>query len=595
MSDELEAFGNERFPAKPIETEDEAVISVEVEAVNLDKEVEILEEESVDETVEDTIQAPKEIDETFDVDVLGEENRTLFGVDRAEIDGMDEDFIDLKDVQIHDKGIKIKHPTKLAKSYPPIPIVLSTNMSSWVKLLKTDPTKVENKEKNITLEDRRKQGSILEDAISDTLLKDEYLHDVGRTEGSEWRQGLLFNEDKLISNVTPKFTLPPKGSDINDNRFSEMMARKVGMGSKIRVPLWNSGVWVTLQTPTTGQFIDFEKMISEDKVTVGRSTKGFLFSTDTSFHESRVADFCLSMVTDTNYQGGIEKLKDVILLPDLHLLAWNILCVRFPDGHPYEQVCSADMDNCAHVVSEVVDLSKCIWVDNSKFTESQRKHMAKLKGTITDADIEKYRSEFKVPSSERKILSNGIFIDYSIPNLNVLTEQALGWISSLEAGITNTFGQQISSSQKISLLENKYRACAIGLYNHWFSRLGEVNEDGEVLYSTADKDVIGETLVKLSGEEDIAREIIEGALKYISDVTTFIVGIPNYACPNCGKWHNTNTPSQYIVKLDILNLFFILYRNVIKRALAVYDTQNQPDTSATGALVSRQADSTQMS
>lgn len=234
------------------------------------------------------------------------------------------------------------------------------------------------------------------------------------------------------------------------------------------------------------------------------------------------------------------------------------------------------MDNCSYVARDVLDLNKCIWTDVSKFSESQRKHMSRIQGNITDDDLTRYQDEFAKPASRRIILSNNLFIDLKIPTINDMIEQAVGWINGLEASINQTFGQSISPNQKLVLLEQKDAANAICHYIHWYERVGELDDEGEILYSSTNRDSIIDSLVTLAGEELIYNEIIEGVRAYISDTTTFVIGIPNYACPSCGKWHNTEAPSQYIVKLDVFNLFFILYRNIIQRALSAYTSRNTP-------------------
>jgi len=59
-------------------------------------------------------------------------------------------------------------------------------------------------------------------------------------------------------------------------------------------------------------------------------------------------------------------------------------------------------------------------------------------------------------------------------------------------------------------------------------------------------------------------------MKFKSDTTLALIGIPEFKCPNCGKEQNDNPINKNLVNvipLDVINIFFTLLTLRISKIL----------------------------
>ena len=87
-----------------------------------------------------------------------------------------------------------------------------------------------------------------------------------------------------------------------------------------------------------------------------------------------------------------------------------------------------------------------------------------------------------------------------------------------------------------------------------------------------DRDTINQLLEVFSSDDDLRNEITEEILKFKTNTTIALIGLPEYKCPNpsCGAPQNPNPVSEKftsVIPLDTINVFFVTLTYRISKIL----------------------------
>lgn len=385
---------------------------------------------------------------------------------------------------------------------------------------------------------------------------------------SQFRQGLADEQNELYS-ISP-VKMKDKVGDIKGEIALLKIAKHLNLGELVRIPLYHSGLWVTVKPPSEADLVDFFYNIFRDKLVLGRETSGYTLSNYSVFFNNALVDFIISHVHSLNVADmPIEDLKKYMSIHDLNALAWGFASSYYPDGFEFSRACM-NTEFCSHVAIEKLNINKLLWVDNSSLSPYQKQYMIDYRANKkTMEEYNKYNAEhirlknsyFKTPTDIKFNLKNPSFDDY--------VTNGLRWVNSItsivESQVINIDDEDKQEKKRIELINQHIKTSILQQYNHFVDSI-EI-EDSII----TDPETIRKSLNLFSSDEDIRTQFFEQVNKFIEKNTLAIVGIPTYTCPSCGyKNEEKNMPVNFqdVIPLDVINIFFVLLTQRVSIVMA---------------------------
>lgn len=432
------------------------------------------------------------------------------------------------------------------------------------------------------VEDSANFNSIRSDLNTENLYKETIERD------TEWGQYLVSNNKEKLGLNIGGVDLAPTGSLLKGEKGIAQIKSMLGLGNMIRVPLWHSGIWVTVDTPSEAEVVDLYRMINVEKITIGRMTHGLAFSNLSGITTDLIVRFVLRHVQSCSLAlpkdaDMITTLRQNILVQDIPTLIWAIICSMFPRGFEYTRQCIASPD-CHHTVQQLIDVRRLLFVDRQALNKEQNDHMVKAKSSlVTLKEVKKYQEEVSRLQSAEQILLEGatnrkgtcdMYITLKSPTIEDYAEATNSWIDSIEtmANLAPTFD---NDADRDNYIYNQTKATKARQYIHWVDSIKYINhiegEDDENITFVKDRNDINAIASSIfSLDNNIIENLTNSVIKYINESTISIIGIPSYDCPACkGKQviEEELTHFPNFIPLDTIMLFFrlLVRRNVLLR------------------------------
>lgn len=396
----------------------------------------------------------------------------------------------------------------------------------------------------------------IDDGVSAYTPNDLYL-DRFHEEGSMFQQGVEKPDGSLFGISSPKFKTS-EGGELKGEMAVLRFSKKLGLGDVLTVPLPHSGISVTIKPPTERDLIDFYNSIFREKVYLGRMSGG-LTLTNLSVHiNNRLFDFIVKHIHSVNYSDiSKDQLRNYILIHDYHVLAWAFASCMYPNGFEYQRPCIADVEKCNHISKETINLLKLLWVDNTALTTAQKEILFENRPNKLGVEsYKKYVFEHNRVKSRDVTLKNGIKVKLRVPTFAEHVVDGLSWTNKINTAIDLlivTEGDEEKAKQE--LLQQYVSSSFLRQFGHFVE---ELEEDSGVV---SDRETIGNVLDVMSADDGVRAELTGAILKFKSDTTIAIVGIPSYNCPVCKTNQNPDPVSDKfvsVIPLDVMMLFFTL-------------------------------------
>ena len=394
-------------------------------------------------------------------------------------------------------------------------------------------------------------------------------------ENSDWKQSVEHSgRDMGIAELKTK---KPENSILKGARARLEFSKHLGVWSIISVPLWHSGIWVNLKTPSEIEILELYRYFTNTKVKVGRDTSGFGFENGMSFTIDRLMTFIKDHIhsttvklDDTNEEVDISS---IVLSQDIPTLVWGIACAQYPRGFQYRRACLTDPSKCYDVIEERINLTKLQWVDNKALSEANRNFMADKQPKIrTVESIKQYQSQILNLSKRTFTIVTTNDKEFNItvksPTISEYISSGYKWISNLENEVDKVLSSDSSdksssqsegtsqAKEKNTLISRYAQATAMRQYSHWVDKI-EFDDN-----SVEDSESIEEIMDILSQDIKASLEIIEQVNKYINHTTISMIGIPTYECAKCGEMQEGNDKARpafaNVIPLDPITVFFDL-------------------------------------
>lgn len=338
----------------------------------------------------------------------------------------------------------------------------------------------------------------------------------------------------------------------------------LGTGQLARIPLWHSGIWVDLKAPTEAQLLELDRRIANEKILLGRMTQGLAYSNMSVYHNSFLFNFALSMVFNCSVENfSVERLKELILLPDLPQLLWGLLLTIYPNGYRYHRPCISDPAKCTHVTEALLNISKLSWTDVNALTQGQRDHMKRRTAKFTDLELKNYRSQHRFNNkgtvAVKEVDGNKTTVELRVPTLGDYERSGFAWVESIVSGTDQAFGSQFNQEERNEYIMDQARVASLRQYAHWIERitLNPVSGEQQVI---EDRATLESLVGQLTGDSVVFENLLEGVRVYINDATISQIALPNYKCPACQADQNDPEEAKHphLIPLDVGAVFFTL-------------------------------------
>ena len=397
----------------------------------------------------------------------------------------------------------------------------------------------------------------------ENLLKGSALSDAVERADSAWRQKVDADGEKLAAG-RPRFG-SSEGSVISGERALMKATNLLGLGAVVQVPLWHTGIWVSMKAPSESSLLELERRIANEKITLGRSTSGMVFSNTGIYITSYVVNFILNHIYDASVKNiSQDHLKSIIKSPDIPLLVWGMACAIYPDGYDYARPCTTNPAECQHVVEGKINLAKLVWTDTDALTLQQRRMMARRNDKFTDEEIRRYQDDHIRGGNKTIDLHEELRVKLKVPTIAEYERSGFSWVDGIVSLLEGSLGVSLKGQERDDYIISQGRLTAIRQYAHWVEEIS-VGED-----TIEDEETIDALLGNLSSKEEISDQFFEKVGQYIDESVISLVAIPKYRCPACGgeqKGDVHNVKHPHLLPLDVLKVFFTLHNQRMYRAL----------------------------
>lgn len=362
-----------------------------------------------------------------------------------------------------------------------------------------------------------------------------------------------YDEKKLQAGV-PIYN-SKSGDILTGIKAVSQMQRALGQGSFLNFPCWASGVWLTLRAPTTFELADYYDAVSEEIIELGKQTAGATHSSTSVYLDKyliELADKLVHKSTIKGYVGNGSSLRDILVIDDLQTIAWALGVIMYPNGYPFEEPCTVNIEKCTRVYSTLLNISKMYFVDRSRLTNWQIEFMSNKTIERSLDEIKKYQLESNWLHSE-SIDYPGFKILIKTPTVGEYIDSGYRWIANVEQSIRNTLSD-LSNTRLNTLIMERAGLTLLRGYSHYVKSI--IYSNGSVVNSRKD---IDEVINSLCSSPDIVSKFTDDIKEHIAKSTISMIAMPKHKCPECGNDpHQFDDGHPHLIPIDGMQLFFAL-------------------------------------
>lgn len=435
--------------------------------------------------------------------------------------------------------------------------LLNVNMKELTALTDNYP----NMEGDKSLKGRLWVASF-DESIKHLVKSDTHTNSVER-DGSEWRQKVDIDGDK-IGPGRPRFG--SSSSNVISGERALMKASSVlGLGSMVQIPLWHTGIWVSIKAPSEASLLELERRMANEKVSLGRYASGMIFSNTSVYSVSYAVNFVLNHIYDSTAKNITQDaLKNIIKVTDIPTLIWGMVCAIYPNGYKYARPCTTNPAECQHIVRGMLNVAKLFWVDNASLNEQQRRHMQRRTEKFGEEELERYENQHVRGGRRTITLREGLRVGLRVPTVAQYENSGFAWVDGIVKLLEGSLGVSLRGQERDDYILDQGRLTALRQYGHWVEHI-EVEDD-----VIEDLETTEELLAMLSSNEELTDSFYEEIGKFIDDSTLALIAIPKYDCPACGGEQHGDVHDKrhpHLLPLDVVRVFFTLHGQRIYEAL----------------------------
>lgn len=357
---------------------------------------------------------------------------------------------------------------------------------------------------------------------------------------------------------------------VSGSEAVEMFMAGTNLGRPVTIPLWHSGFWIKLRAPSAAYLAEIDRAIAFSREEMGMDLFGSVGSNDKLIFDEILVDAALRLVSETNVpiSKNPMELKEYISYFDVDTLIWGMAQAAYPEGAQIVIPCPS----CKGVSTVLANLTRMRFVDESRLTQKQIAMMSKgPKVKVTVDQLREYREEFGVLNNQTWEWQGRKFY-YTIPTIEQYFGTGRDYVTSVGRALTETLREDLnddnrraSATKSILAMEEACR------YVHHIReiKIPQSNQkaNAENYGVVSDSESVLQILRLLSGEYEATSAFILSVEEFINDAIAVIIGFPNVACPDCGKFYLSKSGAETIVvPFNVGVGFFTLAQHRISEA-----------------------------
>lgn len=403
-------------------------------------------------------------------------------------------------------------------------------------------------------EDLKRWSEVVNDLSTFSMPNNELHLETSKREDALWRQKVNIDGEELGAS-RPRFGGSNSGIISGESALLKVNSI-LGLGAMVQVPLWHTGIWVTLKAPSEGSLLELERRLATSKAELGRDTSGLSFSNKNIYTVMHIVNFALDHVYDASVKNITkEYLKKHIACTDIPMLVWGLACASYPSGYDFARPCTVQPDNCTHIVTGKVNIGKLIWTDTEALSMTQRRMMSRRNEKVTEDHIKQYKDEHSRGGPNTVAIQEGLRLRVGVPSISEYETAGYQWVDGISRLLESSLGVTLKGDERRVFIEEQSLATTLRQYGHWVKEI----EVGDELIN--DRVTIDGVLNTFSSDKKIRNTILQEVGKYIDNATISFIAIPKYSCPNCGEEQKGDTvqePHPELLPLDPVGCFFTL-------------------------------------
>ena len=389
-------------------------------------------------------------------------------------------------------------------------------------------------------------------------------------QNGDWKQSVEKSDGQKIGILSAKAKTVNDGGLVSGDNALLLLNKALDMGTVVKIPLWHSGFWVSIKAPTAATLMSVDRVLSSEKIVLGRQTNGLIFSNNSVYLRRTLIELAMDCIVACSIKDyNKDKLLELIALSDYNTLLWGVICSIYPNGYRLIQPCVAGIDKCNFVSEELVMLSKLSWTDNNALNAEQKQFMAEqAMEKKSQSDIESYQENLSFSKQQIVDINDKLRVVLKVPSLKLDIDCGMRWIENIVEKVESTFADRtLSNDDKNLRIIEQAKASALRQYVAWVSEI-HIKGDGIDPSIINDRFTIDKACNSLTNNDAVCKNLFEKIGEFIDNTTISLIGIPSYNCPNCEQ-PQTDDQSKHpeIIPLSIDDIFFTLIRQQTTKIL----------------------------
>lgn len=381
----------------------------------------------------------------------------------------------------------------------------------------------------------------------------------------------LNNDGKTVK-MHPSFVNAKKKNSSTSSMILDKINKSTNTDVVISIPLYNSGIWIGIQSPSEPEIIQLQMLALENEIKLGASTAGLVYSNYSVLFRKYALDLAFSNIAYSSVKvDNFSQLRELIDITDENSILNGLNAAIYPTGVDRMITCSnflRDKNPCNHSVQAKLHFDRLHFIDYARLNDNLLLHMAKkTPNSTTIAEVEEYKRQLAVYTESIKNykLPDGseITITYKVPNIKNGIVQGEYWTEKITMLVndiitgTNKNVTEVADEMMRIYIDSAMRTNLLGLYLHFIK---SIKIDG---IEEFDYREINNMLHALTRVDNVANSIISDILTLVKNASLTTIGHTQYTCPSC-KTLNTNDtvedghPFKKIIPFNVLGVLFIL-------------------------------------
>lgn len=366
--------------------------------------------------------------------------------------------------------------------------------------------------------------------------------------GSFWVQELNSEMGKL--GPTTRNWMSGDGAKLTGEAAMMRMRQALGMGTTFTVPLYHTGIWVSIKAPSDTELVELERRLTEEKANLGRATHGLIFGNNSAIFAGILADFVIDHIYDSNLIENERTYHQVIKCLDLPILIYALAYTVWPQGFKYSRVKLNEKLGSYITEEAVLKLGGCLITDDLAFTDRQRSHMAKQRGQKVNLEtLRLYQEQFLRGQPRSVVVNETLSFEVGVPSIAEYLESGYKWVNTISSMVDKALGQNADERKRVEYIEKLGKSTNIRQFGHWVRSI----KIGNDLIDT--REDIDNNLDIYSAADQYNDKFFEEIQQYVEDSTAAVIAVTR------GDYDEDSTKMKqfpdYLV-LDVFSTFFIL-------------------------------------